>query len=301
VVRLHNPGDAPVDGAELFVTVGRGDTATRLVPTPRVDPIDAGATVTYRIPVSLGGLAFGSYTTKLEVIGGAEPVVLEERTSAYPWGLAVVFLLLVQLGLLAVRNRLQRRVAREALASLEPIAELPAAEVIDLTDPPPVPVGDAGAGFAMTAAPIADVEAVAAAARRVTDVSLAALARPAATDLDTLDLLRALEDRAAHVLDDVVRQVEALRSELVGACDDIRAEAADRRQRDDDAAAAARHGLAVAMHALDARSAELVEHLDQLGGTRPDEAEVIDLVHPTRAPDPVDEALGRGILRALRS
>lgn len=325
VVRLRNPGDAPLSGIELAVTVGRGDDPERLVPAPAIEPLEPGASATYRVPLSLGGLAFGSYTARVEVLGGDEPVVLEDRTTVYPWGLGVVLLVAAQLVLLGVRNRLRRRVEVAALRSAAAEAPAlplplpsPATMLVDLTEPAaPDPdvdapsrlrtdadvdavvdavvhavvdaVSGASAGalappgaaarpdqgsldVAVAAAPdrpvgaevpIRDGEsarAVVAAAGRLADATFTALARRAVAEEDVLDLVDELETRATSAFAAIVRELDALRAELTGACDDIRHEVAALRRREDGEVEHAGAGLRTALEAVTAANdAELID------------------------------------------
>jgi hypothetical protein len=307
VVRLHNPGDAPIDDVELYVTVGKGDDPARIVPAPVVAAIPPGETATYRIPVSLGGLAFGGYAIALEVVGGAEPLVVERQTTAYPWGLGVVLVIVVQAGLLGLRNRLRRRVvgADRTAGGDSEVVEIPLPDVIDLTDrqpaTKPVAVPSPPRPVAVPSPPrplpgqIEALVRVRTAARAVADTAASVVTRPTAARLDALDLLAGFEARAEELLERFRGRIDELQAELAGACADIREEAAALAAVERAAVEASAAGLDAALSTFE-RRAELARLVDDA-----DDGDVIDITGTdTTSQDAVDEGISRGILRALR-
>jgi hypothetical protein len=113
VVTLHNSGDVPLRDPPLAIAVGSGDDPDRIIPAPAVGRLEPGQVRILEIPFELDSLTIGSRTVRVEVLGFPEPIVAEASTSAYPWGLLVLAVVLVQVVLLLVRNRLRRRIERD--------------------------------------------------------------------------------------------------------------------------------------------------------------------------------------------
>jgi hypothetical protein len=129
VVTLRNPGVSAVEGAGLYITAGKADHPTRVVSSAPLTPVLPRATKTVRVPVALGALWYGKATVRVAIAGLADGPEVAATTSSHPWGLAVLVVITLQLLLLAVRNRVRRRLARrESVVVGAPIAERPVAE-----------------------------------------------------------------------------------------------------------------------------------------------------------------------------
>jgi hypothetical protein len=141
VVTVRNSGPDRVDTTEVEVTSGRGEDPTGFVAARRLGAIAKGASKTFRIPVPFDAMSFGNYRVKVRISGFGEPVIARRSTSTYPWALFVSVAVVVQLALLALRNRARRRL----VAVDEPIERTTvAAEAI--APPPartPIPEMDA--------------------------------------------------------------------------------------------------------------------------------------------------------------
>lgn len=137
-VELTNSGSTTVRAPALAVTYGRGDDPTGILPVPAIQDIGPGSTVAVAIPVSVDALSFGSYTVRASVDGPGEPVVARTSIRTYPWALIAAVLVVVQLMLLRLRNRVRRRIATRVSSDDggppppgEDAAHVDAAELID--------------------------------------------------------------------------------------------------------------------------------------------------------------------------
>jgi hypothetical protein len=63
--------------------------------------------------VSVDTFSFGKYTLKGELAGFGKPVPFKSSISVYPWGLLLVAIGLLQLGLLYFRDRARNRLAED--------------------------------------------------------------------------------------------------------------------------------------------------------------------------------------------
>jgi hypothetical protein len=144
-VTLVNTGAVAIRRPALSVAWGKGNPPTGFVEVPGLKAMEPGATQKVSVDLPRGALAFGRYRAAVEVQGLAEPERGEVTNSTYPWGLVGVAIVLLQLILLGIRNRLRRRFQRpdapvDALPEtlgLPPgaVAALPAGdEVVDLRD-----------------------------------------------------------------------------------------------------------------------------------------------------------------------
>lgn len=112
VLTLVNTGSVAVDAPDVSVTWGRGRVPDGFVSPPQTVRMEPGATQTLRVALERPAFAFGSYTAVVEVQGLDAPVIARATSTAYPWGLAVIALVLLQLLLLRLRNRVRRRLHR---------------------------------------------------------------------------------------------------------------------------------------------------------------------------------------------
>jgi hypothetical protein len=225
VVTLHNSGDVPLRDPPLAIAVGVGDDPDRIIPAPAVGRLEPGQVRILEIPFELDSFTIGERTVRVEVLGFQDPIVAEATTSAYPWGLAVLAVLMVQALLLLVRNRLRARIAR----SLPAPADAPDDVPDDVPAAPALPPAPALPGvatpLAIGAAPRTEplalaapaLEAPAAVAVPVPNEAWAADGNGVgASELDRIleEHRRATADLAAWVVTKVVREGDATRAEL---------------------------------------------------------------------------------------
>jgi len=109
IVDVTNPGTAPISSPVFQLTVGKGDNPKNATDAPDLGVLAPGETKTYKIPVTLDAFAVGSYTVRGVIKGDGEPVTFKASTGTFPWGLLASALIVIQLVLLAVRDRARRR------------------------------------------------------------------------------------------------------------------------------------------------------------------------------------------------
>jgi hypothetical protein len=146
VVTLENTGDVNIEDPALEVAWGRGSEPNGFVVVPDIEAMAPGETRTVTMELPRGAFAFGEYSATAEMQG------LDERTSSrasvttYPWLLLIVPLGLLQLALLAVRNRVRSRVAIAEEEEAPTLDELAAGDAEPVDDEPVIDaaaVGDA--------------------------------------------------------------------------------------------------------------------------------------------------------------
>lgn len=224
------------------VTWGSGSDPTHVVAVPALEAIEPGDTVTYRIPVRVDALSFGTINVAGSLAGPSGPVAFATSSSTYPWGLLLLGAVALQMVLLSIRNRVRDRLHRppiddgvepedvERALALGPgaIAALPPGEpddVLDLTEPavaaeldppvatPPVATSPSAPPVADpyeldTARAIAASSALASRLRRETDVAL--MDHHAQAEVLTEQLQRDAAEQSAELL----ASVEAAHDEL---------------------------------------------------------------------------------------
>ncbi|MGQ0433197.1 MAG: hypothetical protein ACT452_12410 [Microthrixaceae bacterium] len=134
-VTLVNTGPLAIDAPKVNVSWGSGSNPDGFVKPPEVDRMEPGASQVLTIPLHRSALTIGAQTAVVEVQGLGSPVVARASTTGYPWGLLAVALVVLQLLLLRLRDRLRRRVHR----GHEPTVEDPALDrvVLELPAAPP--------------------------------------------------------------------------------------------------------------------------------------------------------------------
>ncbi|MGK2947748.1 MAG: hypothetical protein ACSLFP_04185 [Acidimicrobiales bacterium] len=113
---IENVGDVAVHDPPVTVTIGKGATPGGVVRAPELGSIEPGESVDVDIPVTYDALSFGRHSAVVKVDGFATPAVATAHTSTYPWALIAIGLVLLQLILLRIRNRIRRRFERSDLA-----------------------------------------------------------------------------------------------------------------------------------------------------------------------------------------
>ncbi len=127
VLTIRNTGTGPEKYPVLSARWGRRGHTDTVISSPVVKPLDAGATAHVALPFSLDPLSHGSYVVSGTVTGTAQSVAFSSRTSTEPWGLIGLAVLVFQATLLAIRNRVRRRIAKPLRAEPSPPSEPDAA------------------------------------------------------------------------------------------------------------------------------------------------------------------------------
>lgn len=105
VVKVQNLANEPRT-VTITAAVGKGSSPSGVVRVPKLEPVPPLSTRTYRVPVRLESLSFGSHAVAGSLRdGGAEP--FRASTSTYPYG--VLVLILVGLAWFARRRLVRRR------------------------------------------------------------------------------------------------------------------------------------------------------------------------------------------------
>lgn len=94
-VSFRNTGTVPVPEPRLALQTGRpGQTSSGRSPMA-IGTLVPGEQRSYDIPVEFDGPAWGRYTVRGEVLGADRTEVFYAHTNAYPWGLAVLLVIIV--------------------------------------------------------------------------------------------------------------------------------------------------------------------------------------------------------------
>jgi len=129
---IVNSGSVAVSGASVDFVQGPKGNPTGFVPPLKLDRFAVGERRRIVVPIRFNALAFGDQSVRGSVRGTSVPVTFTVNTSTHPWLLIIVpIVVLGQLLLLAIRNRLRRR-----------LHERLAVDEVDDTDPN-VPADDA--------------------------------------------------------------------------------------------------------------------------------------------------------------
>jgi hypothetical protein len=138
VLEIANVSTRAVEHPSVLVSTGRGGDERSPQRVPRQAPLPPRQVRTIRVPVTFGAPAIGRYGVRVSVGEAGALRTVEVKTSTYPWGFLVFGLLLVQLGLLGLRNRARNRLrAQQALAMYESL---------DADDRTSVPSGPTSSG-----------------------------------------------------------------------------------------------------------------------------------------------------------
>ncbi len=161
VFTVDNIGEVTVKNAAISLSMGKGPNPKGFVKAPDLGELKPGESRTYSVPIKLPVLALGTYGVQGEIPGFADPVRFRAETSQIPWALvALPLLVLLQVMLIASRNRLRREIEHQSapIPSPRPIVATPLAlpastvvgrnseahdDIVELHPPPeaePVPV-----------------------------------------------------------------------------------------------------------------------------------------------------------------
>jgi hypothetical protein len=132
VLTLRNPSAESLDIPPFTLTRGGKANADTIVRTVSLGALGAGETQTYRIPVRFDVVSHGQLSVAGEVGVPGRSATFVAGTKAFPWGLVAVLIVVVQLVLLAVRDRARRHLNPRLLPeSLRPRR----ASVFEAADP----------------------------------------------------------------------------------------------------------------------------------------------------------------------
>lgn len=137
VFTVDNIGEVTVRNAAISLSIGKGPNPKGFVAAPDLGEIKPGESRTFAVDVELPVMAVGTYGVQGNIPGFADPVRFRTETSQVPWALtALPLLILGQVALLTMRNRLRRKLAPvpAPVPAIAPRRALPAAVIIDLDD-----------------------------------------------------------------------------------------------------------------------------------------------------------------------
>jgi len=130
VFAVQNIGEVTVKNAAISLSMGKGPNPKGFVKAPDLGELKPGESRTYSVPIKLPVLALGTYGVQGEIPGFADPVRFRAETSQIPWALvALPLLVLLQVMLIASRNRLRREIEHQSspIPSPRPIVATPLA------------------------------------------------------------------------------------------------------------------------------------------------------------------------------
>jgi hypothetical protein len=144
VLVVENRSSDPVVVPELVLTSGRGADPADPLPAPDLGRLEAGQSTIVRVDLDLPSFAIGTYAVEGSFDGVEPPLRFRAETSHIPWVLVVLpTLVLAQLALIWIRNRVRNRIHRPSprtsdptLPDRVPATTAPPLEIIDLTDEP---------------------------------------------------------------------------------------------------------------------------------------------------------------------
>lgn len=125
---LQNTGDVTITDPGLTVTWGRGNRPTGFVAVDAVEAMTPGETLIVTVTLPREALSIGRFTAVAELPGLGDEARAEVRDTIVPWGLVALALVVLQLLLLAVRNRLRRRIVDEPSEEIRGDQEPPGSE-----------------------------------------------------------------------------------------------------------------------------------------------------------------------------
>ena len=103
-LKLRNTGVAPVPSSAVFATLG-----LRPVGSQQLHSLEPDRLTTYFVAVHIPAFSLGRLTILGHVSGGESPVSFKVPFSIWPYGLLIAALIILQIVLLALRNRARRR------------------------------------------------------------------------------------------------------------------------------------------------------------------------------------------------
>ncbi len=122
---LVNEGSQTIEHPVVTARYRRGSGASDTIDTPALPPIGPRQSRRIVLAFDLDVLAHGDVVVTGIVEGAGPPAPFATRTSTQPFGLLVVAIVLVQLVLLAVRNRARARMSRGDRSASPPTRLVP--------------------------------------------------------------------------------------------------------------------------------------------------------------------------------
>ncbi|MEZ5247343.1 MAG: hypothetical protein R2707_19810 [Acidimicrobiales bacterium] len=136
VVTVVNIGTTTIEDPELLLQFGKGANPAEAVDAPPLGTLAPGASTSIRVELDLPVFAVGTYAVEGSFPDLAIPVGFRAETSHIPWlALVLPLLVLIQLGLVLVRNRVRDRIHRAPSTSDPTLPD----HVPQLTVEPPTP------------------------------------------------------------------------------------------------------------------------------------------------------------------
>lgn len=113
VVAVRNTSQVPVTDPLVAGSWGKDDEIVHIITSPPYgDQIPPGEVRIFRVPFELDPLSSGEYTVKGSVGFVGDRADFKTDTTTFPWGLPVIALLLLQLTVILLRDRLRNFVDR---------------------------------------------------------------------------------------------------------------------------------------------------------------------------------------------
>jgi hypothetical protein len=112
VLTLQSTVDQAQSGLPLILSIGTPGHADSVEATAPLGALPAHGTTTYNVPVRFGLISIGNGHLRGVVGFAGHEASFTDSVFLFPWGLLVVALVLLQLLLLVLRNRVRRRVTR---------------------------------------------------------------------------------------------------------------------------------------------------------------------------------------------
>lgn len=131
---VRNIGSTPLANVPLSMVFGKGEDPTGFVASPDIGALNVGEATIVSLPVAIPALAWGTYKVKGTAGAPGRALGFETRTSFHPWGLVALAVLLAQLLLLLIRNRLRDRNTPQPTMDQDPMDDEPV---------PPTPLQEA--------------------------------------------------------------------------------------------------------------------------------------------------------------
>ena len=108
---VSNTGDVALHHPATDIAIGKGSPPQGFVEAPDIGDLAVHQTKTMRVRVSFGALAVGSYGAVVRVDPVGEVGSGGAHGRFIPWGLVVVAVLVLQLGVIVIRKRIRARLA----------------------------------------------------------------------------------------------------------------------------------------------------------------------------------------------
>jgi hypothetical protein len=141
VITVVNTGSTAIDAPEFIITLGKGADPERVILAPEFGRLEPGQPATVQVDLDLPAFAVGTYAVEGSFANLTTPVGFRAETSHIPWlALTLPLLILIQLCLVLVRNRVRDRIHRPLHTSdstLPDPAPVAARAVVQMDEPEP--------------------------------------------------------------------------------------------------------------------------------------------------------------------